>query len=492
MCACAGDQGADMFGFGARTTELLVAFHRFGLGVRPGVDDVRAVSKDPRGFVAAELAKAAPGLMGDPQLLPTPDLVVILQAQQKRDAEARAARPMAPMQAPSAPGAMKAPAPSLSSPMKAPAPVSPMQERIREDVQARLRLAHAPGCGVAERMVAFWSNHFCVSAAQGQHVAMLAGAFEREAIRPHALGRFGAMLKAVEQHPAMLIFLDNQASTGPNSNLGQKTKRGLNENLARELLELHTLGVNGGYSQADVTSLARMLTGWRMAGNDGRLGRLGLFAFDAVAHEPGAQILLGKTYPDEGRAQAEKAIDDIWRKPATAMHIATKFASHFIADTPPRALVDALAKSFRDTGGDLKALATTLIASDEAWKAPLTKIRSPYEFYIAASRLLNKEPDPPQRAMGLLNQMGQPLWSPPGPDGFADTNAAWANPNAIKTRFDVATSLARANRTRDPRDLLEQAFGASASDETRRAIARAESHEQGLALLLMSPEFLRR
>jgi len=473
----------DMIG-ASSNAELLVAFHRFGWGIRPGVNDLRAIGNDPRGFVAAELARTSPLAPTDSGLQSSPELIVVLEAQREREKQARATPPS--MAAP--------PAADLTGnrAKPPPTPLTPLQQRVHAEAQARLQLAHKSGCGFVERLVTFWSNHFCVAASRGQQVQILAGAYEREAIRPHVLGKLGGMLKAAEQHPAMLLYLENQGSIGPNSQIGLKRKRGLNENLAREILELHTLGVGGGYTQADVTSLARMLTGWAMAGMDGRLGKPGLFAYDAAAHEPGAQVMLGKTYADVGRGQAEKALQDLARKPATATHIATKFVRHFVADAAPPALVARLAKTLRETDGDLRSLAAALIASDEAWKAPLTKIRSPYEFWIAAGRLLNPEPEPARHTINVLNQMGQPLWNPPGPDGFADTNAAWANPNALKTRFDMVSNLARAHRARDPRELLEQGFAGLASSATRTAVARAESSQQGLALLLMSPEFLRR
>jgi uncharacterized protein (DUF1800 family) len=322
---------------------------------------------------------------------------------------------------------------------------------------------------------------------------MWAGSFEREAIRPHVLGRFGDMLKAVEQHPAMLFFLDNQQSLGPDSRAGQNRKRGLNENLAREIMELHTLGVGGGYSQDDVTSLARIITGWTFAGRQGQLGTPGSFVFHANAHQPGLQLLLGKTYENNGVAQGEAALADVARHPSTAKFIATKFARHFVADDPPPALVTRLQNVFSKSDGDLKMLALALLDSDEAWRAPLTKLRSPYEFLVATGRLLARIPEDPGRYLGALNVLGQPLWSPAGPNGFADTNAAWAAPEGMKLRLDISAQLAsRLADTIDPRDLLEMAAADAASSETRRTIERAESRQQALALLLMSPEFQRR
>ena len=209
--------------------------------------------------------------------------------------------------------------------------------------------------------------------------------------------------------------------------------------------------------------------------------------------EPGAQRLLGKIYEDDGVAQGEAALADIARHPSTAKFIATKFARHFVADDPPPALVARLQDVFRKSDGDLKALAMALVDSDEAWQAPLTKMRSPYEFLVATGRLLARIPDDPGRYLGGLNLLGQPLWSPAGPNGFPDTNAAWAAPEGMKLRLDISAQVAsRLGDSIDPRDLLELAAADAASPETRRTIERAESRQQALALLLMSPEFQRR
>jgi uncharacterized protein (DUF1800 family) len=307
------------------------------------------------------------------------------------------------------------------------------------------------------------------------------------------LGRFADMLKAVEQHPAMLFFLDNQQSLGPDSRAGLNRKRGLNENLAREIMELHALGVGGGYTQEDVTSLARIITGWSFAGRQGQLGVPGSFVFNANAHQPGSQQLLGKTYEANGVAQGEAALADIARHPSTAKFIASKFARHFVADDPPASLVARLQDTFTKTDGDLKALALTLVDSEEAWKAPLTKMRSPYEFLVATGRLLARVPEDPGLYLNGLNVLGQPLWSPAGPNGFPDTNAAWAAPEGMKLRLDMSAQIAsRIGNNIDPRDLLELAVADAASAETRRTIEHAESRQQALALLLMSPEFQRR
>jgi uncharacterized protein (DUF1800 family) len=516
----------------------LVALNRFGFGARG------SAASDPRGFVKAELTRAGSALLEMPGLLSTPALgkeVFDYQFEQQQ-ARAAASKSSAPPTtgegaAPPAPpdqnvqrrnlslstiatdiaakdasmdpsmqpstqmaqngnaNAAMAPADAMQpNPAKPPAqPLNIIQKTFRAEALARLQRGVIADCGFVERLVVFWSNHFCISANKGPLARMWAGSYEREAIRPYVLGRFGDMLKAVEQHPAMLFFLDNQQSLGPDSRAGINRNRGLNENLAREIMELHTLGVGGGYTQDDVTSLARIITGWTFAGRQGQLGPPGHFVFNANAHQPGPQALLGKTYADTGVAQGEAALADIARHPSTAKFIAIKFARHFVADEPPPALVARLQEVFRKSDGDLRALATTLVDSDEAWQAPLTKLRSPYEFLVATGRLLAQIPDDPTRYLGGLNLLGQPLWSPAGPNGFPDTNAAWAAPEGMKLRLDIAAQVAsRLGDNVDPRDLLELVAADAASGETRRTVERAESRQQALALLLMSPEFQRR
>jgi uncharacterized protein (DUF1800 family) len=517
----------------------LVALHRFGFGARGGAsgDFVNAAS-DPRGFVKAEMSRPNGVLLEVPGLLSTSALGKAVfdyqfEIQQARDAASKStAKPSAATEGPQAPmdakgqrrnlslnsiamdiTAKEPPAkspenanasiapPSATSPVTMqpsapkppPQPLNIIQKTFRAEALARLQRGIIADCGFTERLVVFWSNHFCISASKGGLARMWAGSFEREAIRPFVLGRFADMLKAVEQHPAMLFFLDNQQSLGPDSRAGQNRNRGLNENLAREIMELHTLGVGGGYSQDDVTSLARIITGWTYAGRQGRLGAPGTFVFNANAHQPGAQRVMGKIYEANGVAQGEAVLADIARHPSTAKFIATKFVRHFVADEPPPALVARLADVFVKSDGDLKALATALLDSDEAWKTPLTKVRSPYEFLVATGRLLAQIPGDPGRYLNGLSVLGQPLWSPAGPNGFPDSNAVWAAPEGMKLRLDISAQIAsRLADGIDPRDLLELVAADAASPETRRTIERAESRQQALALLLMSPEFQRR
>ena len=494
----------------------LMALNRFGFGARGGASgDLVNAASDPRGFVKAELNRPNAVRLELPGLQTTPALaeaVFAYQAETKLAREAAAksggdaseAMQKAPdtrMQMPAAESpdkranAPRPPADAIQFAVpKSPAqPLNVIQKTYRAEALARLQRAMMADCGFVERLVTFWSNHFCISANKGELARIWAGSFEREAIRPHVLGRFSDMLKAVEQHPAMLFFLDNQQSLGPDSRAGQNRKRGLNENLAREIMELHTLGVGGGYTQDDVTSLARIITGWTFAGRQGQMGAPGTFVFNVNFHQPGEQRLIGKSYADTGLAQGEAALADIARHPSTAKFIATKFARHFVADDPPQALVARLQAAFGKSDGDLRLLATTLVESDEAWRAPPTKIRSPYEYLVAAGRLLAQIPDEPSRYLGGLNLLGQPLWTPAGPNGFPDTNAAWAAPEGMKLRLDIAAQIAsRLGENVDPRELLELVAADAASLETRRAIERAETRQQALALLLMSPEFQRR
>ena len=492
---------------------VLVAFNRFGLGARLGDRD--SMAGDPRGYLKAELRQpdiamislddpAYAGLLGS-----TPAIQASMAAnyQRKLDREhmtataSQSATTDAPVPpAPVSPVQVTPVQPMLAQPMPTPAlpgkpAVPPVEAKLfRAEAQARFDKAVRAKAGFVERLVGFWSNHFCVSVAKDNIVRASAGAFEREAIRPFVLGRFADMLLAVERHPAMLFYLDNQQSIGPESRAGKNRQRGLNENLAREILELHTLGVGSGYTQADVTSFARILTGWTVAGREGRLGEPGSSVFNANAHEPGDAVLLSKTYPAGGMGQAEAALNDIARHPATAQHIAAKLARHFISDDPPPAAVARLARVFTKTDGNLRALAIALIDMPEAWSTPLAKMRSPFDYVAAIRRAAGPSPaSDPGQSLGWLNALGEPLWQPPGPNGFSDQADSWASAEGMKIRLDIAWQAARQVKDiGNPNDMLDALIGPAASPETRQAVARAESKQQGLALLLMAPEFQRR
>ncbi len=461
-----------------------LAFSRFGLGARAGAG-LRALGSDPRGAVLAEIGPApllpADGLPATPAALQELDEF----RSERRKARQRAEDALAEAERKAREAAVYGPPPP-PPPMR-----NPALETYRTEAERRFAAAQAAPVGFAERLVWFWANHFCVAAAKGQAVRITAGAFEREAIRPHVFGRFADMLLAVETHPAMLIFLDNRQSVGPNSRAGERRGRGLNENLAREILELHTLGVGGGYSQADVTSLALAITGWTVVGPFDEDHELGEFFFNRNRHEPGAPKVLGRSYGQPGFEKGRAALADIARHPSTARFIATKLVRHFVADDPPAALVSRVAAAFADGDGDLPRVYRALVEADETWAAPPAKMRTPQEFLAASLRALDRPARGPQ-VLNLLNGLGQPLWNPAGPNGFPDSAAYWASAEGLKTRLDVAAQLARQAPGIDPRERLETVVGAAASRETRQAVARAESREQGLALMLMSPEFQRR
>ncbi|WP_199088046.1 DUF1800 family protein [Bosea sp. ASV33] len=479
-----------------------VALQRFGLGPKPGQGEAfRAQIRERL------LAEIAAGGVAQPAGVPFSGTVEIGKAlfafedQEKREREARRIAAATPAQdgqqgmqmAEAPPQAQPAGPQNQTAPAKPPNEPALPYRTYRDEVKARVDLALAAETGFGERLVMFWSNHFCIGATKSNIGRIMAGAYEREAIRPHVFGRFEDLLIAAESHPAMLDFLDNRQSIGPNSPAGRRQGRGLNENLAREIMELHTLGVSGGYSQADVTNLARILTGWTMAGRDGRLGFPGSFIFNPGQHEPGAAPLLGRDYAQPDLAQGVAALTDLAHQPATAHFIATKLVRHFVADDPPPQRVEALAAAFRDSEGDLRAVYRALIGSDDVWRAPATKIRSPQEFLLASYRALSRKPDFGQ-VIGPVGVMGQPFWQPPGPNGYADSNAAWASAEGLKTRVDVAAGWGRqaAGSVADPRVLADDILGPLLSPETKQAVARAESKPQAIALLLMSPEFQRR
>lgn len=483
---------------GPETTqdEILVAFNRFGLGARPGGRD--KLAGDPRAALRAELKAPDIALISldDPAHAGLKGSTSAIQASMAATMQRKLERNLMAERTAKADASQMTDASQMppAQPSAKPAVPRVEAELFRAEAKARLDKALQAEVGFVERLVYFWSNHFCVSAAKGPIVRASAGAFEREAIRPFVLGRFADMLMAVERHPAMLFYLDNQQSIGPDSRAGRKRQRGLNENLAREILELHTLGVGSGYTQADVTSFARILTGWMMAGREGRLGEPGSSVFNANAHEPGDAVLLGKTYPAAGMGQAEAALSDIARHPATAQHIATNLARHFISDEPPPAAVARLAKVFTRSDGNLRALAATLIDMPEAWSMPLTKMRSPFDYVAAIRRAAGRGPaNAPGQSLRWLSALGEPLWQPPGPNGFSDQTDSWASAEGMKIRLDIAWQAAgQVNDIGNPNDMLDAIIGPSASPETRQAVARAESRQQGLALLLMAPEFQRR
>jgi uncharacterized protein (DUF1800 family) len=372
------------------------------------------------------------------------------------------------------------------------------QERYRSAVVARTASALESQAPFAERLVHFWANHFAVSVEKAP-LSLLAGSFEAEAIRPHVFGRFQDLLLAAERHPAMLLYLDQARSIGPESAAGRRApperKRGINENLAREILELHTLGVRGGYDQQDVTEFARALTGWSVGGLRGMPAEAapGAFAYLPARHEPGPRRVLGQAYEQRGEAQAAAILSDLARHPSTARHIAAKLARHFAGDQPSPALEQRLAEAFLQSGGDLPVVYRTLVESPETWTAAQPKFKTPWDWTLSALRGLDvREPRNPMLA-NMLAQLGQPVWRPGSPAGFDDVAASWMSPDLLMRRVELAQRLASlAPATLDARVLAPQLLPGGVGAATTTAIARADSPATALALLLASPEFLRR
>ncbi len=380
------------------------------------------------------------------------------------------------------------------------------QPHYRAQVLARAQSAALTTRPFAERLVHFWSNHFAVSADKGA-VYGVAGTLENEAVRPHVGGRFVDLLTAVEQHPAMIAFLDNQASVGKDSDAARAAARrftfadtpkrqfGINENLAREILELHTLGVDGGYSQSDVTTFAQILTGWSIGGGTGRLagGSPGRFYFRENLHEPGPKTFLGKTYYEEGQRQGEAVLADLARRPATAHFIATKLVRHFVADDPPPAAVDRVARAFLKSGGDLPQVYGALIESPEAWDPEARKFKTPEDFVFSAYRSLDFAPRDAEEVVHSFDLLGQRQYTPGSPAGWPDTSKSWDGSDALMHRVLWASRVAaKYERGLDPVDLAASSLGSYAREDTVTSLRRAASSKQALALLLMSPEFQRR
>jgi uncharacterized protein (DUF1800 family) len=469
-----------------------IAVLRFGLGAKPG--DLAAATAEPRAWLMSQIKGPVPLAVNSP-LAPSDQIFAALT--EARD-ERQKMKQSSATESPDAKVAFNAIREAY-------------QPHYRAQVLARAQSAALTTRPFAERLVHFWSNHFAVSADKGV-VYGLAGSLENEAIRPHVTGRFVDLLTAVEQHPAMIAFLDNQYSVGADSTAARfasrfasrsdsvdtgKPKRqfGINENLAREILELHTLGVNGGYNQADVTSFAQIITGWSIGGGKGRLagGVQGRFYFRDNLHEPGPKVFLGKTYTEQGQRQGETVLADLARRPETANFIATKLVRHFIADDPPPAAVDRVARAFLKSGGDLPQVYAALIESPESWDSNARKFKTPEDFVFSTFRALNVSPTQPEEVIRSFDLLGQRQYTPGSPAGWPDTSKSWDGSDALMHRVLWASRVgAKYESGVEPTDLAAASLGAYARPETLTALRRAATSSQAVALLLMSPEFQRR
>jgi uncharacterized protein (DUF1800 family) len=478
-------------------TQAALAAHRFGLGEASLDGSLRG---DPRAWLAGQIGAADVQRGIGTDSLPSAADGLRLHAEfVRRRRERREA----------------AASPAMSE-MGASNPEQQFGDHFRQsvlaDTRARLSTAALTERPFAERLALFWANHFTVSMAKAQ-ARGLVGAFEREAIRPHIGGRFEDLLRAAVMHPGMLRYLDNEQSAGPHSQIvqrmAQRARRnndgesprvtGLNENLAREVLELHTLGAAasraGVYTQADVTAFAAVLTGWRVpapaymnSADDASPTR-----FEPNWHEPGEKTVLGKRYR-EGSDALRQVLHDLARHPATANFIATKLARHFVADEPPPALVERLAKTYLGSDGDLPSVYRSLLDAPEAWLPAAAKLKNPEEWVLSCVRVLRlgnvafqRQPD------AGITLLGQRVQAAPSPAGWPDKAEEWLGPDAVWKRVEWATRLAdRVGGQHDARALAQASLGALLTAGTARQIERAADAPQALALLLLSPEFQRR
>lgn len=450
-----------------------IAVTRFGMGARAG--EITAAKTDPRGWLSQQIAPEAAVFYPD----------ALLSATQMAEEMTQNHHKLRPLRRSGKTEQVQALRKSIRQAGRL---------QYQGSVLARINFSTATEAGFAERWARFWSNHFTVAARKPDMLGLV-GAYEREAIRPNIFGRFADLLDAAIFHQGMLVYLDNHVSVGPNARARGRgrNKRGLNENLAREILELHTLGVEGGYTQTDVTSLAKALTGWSIRNPRIHSDRFGEVGFEPRMHEPGPQSVLGKRYSEGGGEQAQAIVEDLALHPATARHIAIKLARHFVSDTPPETAIETLNQTFLQTGGDLRELARTVINLDAAWAPEQSKLKTPEDMLVSASRALGRNATYGRDGRKVYESLGQPPFGAPSPDGWPDTVADWSGPDAIKKRLEWANRAAqRARAMQDTDAFLDLALGSLASDRTRLAVSRAESREQGLTLALMSPEFQRR
>ncbi|MDD9904253.1 MAG: DUF1800 domain-containing protein [Rhodospirillaceae bacterium] len=438
--------------------DATIAANRFGLGARVG--DLSRIAKDPRGWLRAQCET----------------------------------RHETPKEVASLPGARRI----YDSELRADA-----KNLYRRHAAARLLAAVNSETPFVERLVWFWSNHFTVSV-QRRLVVPFAESFEREAIRPNVLGRFADMLLSAAGHPAMQYYLDNFASNGP-----QSYRRGnLNENLAREILELHTLGIDGGYTPRDIREFALMLTGWGVDEpkadasfrfDPNRLQepasrpKSAAFAFDPDRHQPGPKWFMGKVYKGAGVREAEAALRDLAAHPSTARFLANKIARHFIADDPPPAATARLEKVFLRTGGDLRAIALAIISEPAAWQHYFSKVRTPIELIVSAARATGFHERDGERLFDLSEQLGQRPFDAQSPAGFPDRGEDWMGGQAVLERVDFCAEFAATDvRSIHPATLARGILGQQASAATLTAIRRAPSRAHAIGLMLASREFQRR
>lgn len=467
-----------------------IAANRFGLGARPG--ELAQIGSEARGWLSAQL-RGGPIPINDPELRSSTD--ILAQAIDIRRHEKAAKQAQAKMLATAMES--KADAPAFDAAMKLGDLYRPI---YLAEATARVRTAVDTDRPFVERLTQFWTNHFAVSIDK-KVIAGLAGSYEREAIRPNVLGSFANLLLAAESHQAMLLYLDNHLSVGPTSRAARITARrnkdrtlGINENLAREILELHTLGVNGGYTQKDVTTFAQVISGWSISGY-GPLsrGETGGFTFRTELHEPGPKTVLGKKYAEDGFAQGEAVLRDVATRPATARFIATKLARHFVSDEPSEHTISHIQHAFMKSSGDLPTVYNALIESPEAWSKPLAKYKTPSDYIISTFRGLQVPLNAGRKVVKFFDVLGQRIYAPGSPAGWPDRSADWDGASALLKRIQWSEAVAqKMGSGRNAMTLGPELLGNTLSSATKTALGRAASPTQALTLLLTSPEFMRR
>jgi uncharacterized protein (DUF1800 family) len=520
------------------TQKAAIAANRFGLGACPR--DGASIGSDASGWLEQQLNDERRATSASPQQPPESARVLqeLRDLRVARQIAARARANAAPRQSAASPGGQ-----STSSSSGEPASQAPGidREAIRElgqfqrehyvaQVGDRHRRAIGTDRPFVERLVHFWSNHFAVSADK-MLISSIVGLYEQEAIRPRVTGNFYDLLLAAEQHPAMNLYLDNTTSMGAESTAARFARNrgrelGLNENLAREILELHTLGVDGGYGQHDVTEFAKVITGWSIGGEIGpgaggprpnaapngangsgqnappgspraafgNQGEPGQFHFRPLMHEPGDKTVLGKRFKEQGVEEGEQVLTMLAKHPATAKHLATKLARHFVADDPPPALVARLAEVYLDSDGELLPVYRALLAANESWREPRAKYKTPQDFVISTFRALEYVPEDMQ-PIAILTELGQRPFTPGSPAGWPDVAASWDGSDALLKRIEWAAAVgkrAAASGARfDAPELAGNVLG-PLNEATLASIRGAADRGQSLALLLAAPEFQRR
>ena len=446
-----------------------IACNRFGLGAAPG--EIESVASDPKAWLSKQLDSTLSDTFPSSGLSTTADTLYEFMMLNR---ERRALK-------------------------KSGADITDITKKRRNflrstqktETDRRLNFSVETQSPFYERLTRFWTNHFSVSAKNGQ-MRLIVGAYEREAIRPNIMGSFANLAEQAIFHPAMLMYLDNQGSIGPNSKVGLRRAKGLNENLAREVMELHTITTNAHYSQEDVTEFARALTGWTIRRNWKRPDLFGRSAFGKNRHEPGIRYVLGQPYDEAGGDQAKNILLDFCSNENTAHNVAYKLAKHFLADSPPATLVDKLKAAFLDTGGNLKAVYEVLIDAYEMWESAPQKVKTPQELITSTARLIGLDAAMTNRPNAVLRSFAQTQFGAPTPEGWSDDAADWIGADALTKRIEWANRVGKRNADLDALDLIQQALGETLGDDSRESIARAESASDALALALLCPEFQRR